>query len=74
MQINKGLGWRKHTPEEKAKIKVVRFSRICQIVPPDNYDQRSKWPPVYDQGEEGSCTANGAGGVIDFRLKLTHYP
>ncbi|MEP6909122.1 MAG: C1 family peptidase [Actinomycetota bacterium] len=33
---------------------------------PKKVDLRSKMPPVYDQGELGSCTANAIGGVFEF--------
>jgi C1A family cysteine protease len=31
-------------------------------------DLRSQCPPVYDQGQLGSCTANAIGGAIEFEL------
>lgn len=40
---------------------------------PLNYDQRPKWSPVYDQGDEGSCTGNGSAGLVDFNQKLLDY-
>ena len=33
---------------------------------PTNVDLRAKCPPVYDQGQLGSCTANAIGGAIQF--------
>jgi C1A family cysteine protease len=33
---------------------------------PTSVDLRSKCPPVYDQGQLGSCTANGIGAAIEF--------
>jgi C1A family cysteine protease len=39
-------------------------------VVPDKIDLRSQCPPVYDQGQLGSCTANAIAGAIQFdRLK-----
>jgi C1A family cysteine protease len=35
---------------------------------PAQVDLRSKCPAVYDQGELGSCTANGIAGAIEFDL------
>lgn len=32
------------------------------------------YPDVYDQQEEGSCTGNTGGGVIDIHLKKSRYP
>jgi C1A family cysteine protease len=39
--------------------------RFPQGLPP-SVDLRSECPPVYDQGQLGSCTANGIGGAIEF--------
>lgn len=33
---------------------------------PRSVDLRSKMPPVYDQGELGSCTANAIGAAVEF--------
>jgi C1A family cysteine protease len=33
---------------------------------PSSIDLRPQCPPVYDQGELGSCTANGIAGAIEF--------
>jgi C1A family cysteine protease len=38
---------------------------ILRKLPP-SVDLSSKCPPVYDQGELGSCTANAIGGAIEF--------
>ena len=33
---------------------------------PPRVDLRRQCPPVYDQGQLGSCTANAIGGAIEF--------
>jgi hypothetical protein len=33
---------------------------------PANVDLRAQCPPVYDQGQPGSCTANAIAGAIQF--------
>src|SRR5205807_1519345 len=33
---------------------------------PTSVDLRSQCPPVYDQGQLGSCTANAIGGAFQF--------
>ncbi len=35
---------------------------------PSKIDLRKKCPPVYDQGQLGSCTANAIGGAFEFEL------
>jgi C1A family cysteine protease len=39
--------------------------RFPQGLPP-SVDLRSECPPLYDQGQLGSCTANAIGGAIEF--------
>jgi C1A family cysteine protease len=39
--------------------------RFPQGLPP-SVDLRSECPPIYDQGQLGSCTANAIGGAIEF--------
>jgi C1A family cysteine protease len=36
------------------------------VAPPANVDLRAQCPPVYDQGQLGSCTANAIAGAIQF--------
>lgn len=36
---------------------------------PPSVDLQDKCPPVYDQGQLGSCTANGIGAALEFDLK-----
>ena len=33
---------------------------------PKSVDLRAECPPVYDQGQLGSCTGNGIAGVVEF--------
>jgi len=40
-------------------------ARFPQGLPP-SIDLRSECPPVYDQGQLGSCTGNGIAGAIEF--------
>jgi C1A family cysteine protease len=41
---------------------------------PPSVDLRSKMPPVYDQGELGSCTANAIGAAVEFARKKEGEP
>lgn len=38
---------------------------------PESIDLRSRCPPIYDQGELGSCTANSVGGAYEYDEKST---
>ena len=41
---------------------------------PPAVDLRTQCPPVYDQGQLGSCTANGIAGAIEFDRKKQDLP
>ena len=51
---------------EPEKLKIKNMSLRVQVKLPKKVDLRSKFPPVYDQGSLGSCTANALCGVIGF--------
>lgn len=59
-------GWRRDKPDERdviahfSKNKAKYFNGISDV------DLRPKCPAVYDQGQLGSCTANGIGAVYQF--------
>lgn len=57
-------GWVKDKNDERDLL----FSSFepLNLILPDSTDLRAKCPPVYDQGELGSCTANALSGNIEF--------
>lgn len=63
MRKIKRYGWRPDLPHRHKKL------RMCLTYAsdlPESIDLRHKCPPVYDQGDLGSCTANGIAGCIQF--------
>lgn len=55
-------GWKPSPPDIRDhKFKVARAVRL-----PDAVDLRPHCPPVYDQGQLGSCTANAACAAFEF--------
>jgi C1A family cysteine protease len=52
-------------PDDRDFVYGAPLVRFPQGLPP-SVDLRSECPPVYDQGQLGSCTANGIGGAIEF--------
>lgn len=58
----KRYGWVRDLPHSAKKFRSVH----APIAIPPMVDLRSKCPSVYDQGELGSCTANGIAGAIQF--------
>lgn len=60
----RGYGWIPDVPDQRDHLyaaPVVHLKALPQAV-----DLRKQCPPVYDQGELGSCTANAIGGAIQF--------
>lgn len=64
-RLKKGLGWKPDLPDQRDKAYVAAPVKL-----PSSVDLRSKMPPVYDQGQLGSCTANAIGAHLDFNRTL----
>jgi C1A family cysteine protease len=57
----RGLGWRPQAPD----FRDYAFTRTV-AARPSSVDLRPKMPPVYDQGQLGSCTANALGAAMEY--------
>ena len=68
MEVRK-YGWKKQAPDARDLI----------YIPPANLklashvDLRGICPPVYNQGQLGSCTSNAIGGLIEFISMKLHF-
>lgn len=74
IQQTKHYGWTPDLPDHRD----LRYSIVSPLALaatlPASVDLRPQCPPVYDQGQLGSCTANAIGGAFQFELmrqKLT---
>src|SRR5665647_2445286 len=68
----KRYGWVPDLPDQRDfSYRVPR--RTAQALPP-RMDLRPEMPPVYDQGQLGSCTANAIGGAFEFELVKQQEP
>lgn len=61
-------GWKRDLPELGLTVKYADSGSIVPTVLPPSVDLRSKCPPVYDQSDQGSCTANAIAGAYEFDL------
>lgn len=63
-----GLGWVRDMPDHRD----IFYSAPDHLLPalPPSADLRGKCPPVYDQGEIGSCTANAIAGALQFARSM----
>ncbi len=57
-------GWVPDLPDGRDQLYAAPPKALEKL--PARVDLRSKCPPVYDQGELGSCTANAIGGALQF--------
>jgi C1A family cysteine protease len=61
-------GWVPDLPDQRDQLYAAPVEVVGVL--PAKVDLRAQCPPVYDQGELGSCTANALAGAIEFdRLK-----
>ena len=62
------FGWVPDKPDQRDHFFAV--PRDMMMALPPSVDLRGQCPPVYDQGQLGSCTANGIGAAMQFdRMK-----
>jgi C1A family cysteine protease len=63
-------GWVPDLPDHRDHVYSV--PRHLATALPAKVDLRKSMPPVYDQGQIGSCTANAIAGAIEFAMKKQH--
>ena len=69
---NRPYGWRpepRHLAAQAFEPEVFRVAAPKGL--PDHFSLQADCPPVYDQGELGSCTANAIAAAIQVDLKRT---
>src|SRR5437016_9804308 len=60
----KRYGWIPDIPDQRDYLYAAPPAFLRAL--PARIDLRRQCPPVYDQGQLGSCTANAIGGAIEF--------
>ena len=58
----RGYGWRPQLPDVRDRLYTARRTGTL----PPECDLRPSMPPVYDQGQLGSCTGNAIAGAMEF--------
>lgn len=66
-------GWNPDLPDHRDRMYSVPAHIIAKPLPP-SVDLRPGCPPVYDQGQLGSCTANAIGAAVEFDRKKEALP
>ncbi len=67
VRTQKRYGWRPDSPDMRDFMLAVAPAKTL----PPTLSLRKQMPPVYDQGQLGSCTANSIGGILEFN-ELKH--
>ena len=60
-------GWTPDLPDNRDHLFAAPLAKLVKL--PAKVDLRKQCPPVYNQGQIGSCTANAIAGAIEFDLK-----
>jgi C1A family cysteine protease len=60
-----GYGWMRDNPDARDILYAAPVMSLIKGLPPA-VDLRPQCPPVYDQGQLGSCTGNGIAAAIEF--------
>jgi C1A family cysteine protease len=61
-------GWQRDLPDARDHVYSVPLHALPKGLP-EKVDLRGGCPPVYDQGQLGSCTANAIAGALEFDRK-----
>ncbi|MGP8251858.1 MAG: C1 family peptidase [Terracidiphilus sp.] len=64
MPIHRSYGWVPDLPDHRDYLYAAVPAILAQL--PASKDLRAECPPVYDQGQLSSCTANAIAGAIQF--------
>ncbi len=62
----KRYGWRPDLPDPRDRIYNLEESIALGAALPSQADLGAHMPPIYDQGQLGSCTANGIGACLEY--------
>lgn len=65
-------GWKPDLPDQRDHSYAVPAGVVQNIS--GNVDLRAQCPPVYDQGQIGSCTANAIGAALQFDMMKQGLP
>jgi C1A family cysteine protease len=70
LALNRKYGWRPELPDPHRKFFAPRHRTVGQFLA----DLRPKMPPIYDQGQIGSCVANATAAAFDYQRAVEGLP
>lgn len=59
-----GMGWKPDLPDARDHYYATSGKMLAKL--PSKVDLRSQCPPIFNQGQLGSCTANASGSMWEF--------
>jgi len=65
-------GWNPDLPDHRDQLYSAPVAALRAMAP--KVDLTAQCPPVYDQGQLGSCTANSIGAAVEFELLKQRLP
>ena len=71
-RFSSSYGWQPDLPDHRDFIYSAQAETLQLL--PSKVDLRPNCPPVYDQGQLGSCTANAIGAAFEFELRKQKAP
>src|SRR5688572_10971448 len=70
MSAVRKYGWQPDVPHPEDKKYPKAKLKALKATTPDTVDMRPQMPPVYDQKNLGSCTAQAACAALQFKEKV----
>lgn len=62
-------GWRPDTPDQRDRPSSLKVMRVTRLPASVDLSKHAAMPPVYDQGDLGSCTANAIGAAYEYETR-----
>jgi len=69
MSTTRSYGWKRGLPSHPDSYLLVAHPQVASTFPKQKFLPSTYMPPVYDQGQLGSCTANALSGAFEYMQK-----
>lgn len=69
MRTDRRYGWTPDLPDHRDRVRTAEPAALANLPSSVDLSQDAHMPPVYDQQQIGSCTANGIAGAFEFDLR-----
>jgi C1A family cysteine protease len=69
MRTDRRYGWKPDLPDHRDRVRTAEPAALANLPASVDLSTDPAMPPVYDQQQIGSCTANGIAGAFEFDLR-----